>query len=519
MAKNTAIDTAIAKTLSEADNLVTKIFNEHITPGLAVGIIHDGKLIYTRSLGYANLETGRQITSDTVFRIMSISKTFTSLAVMQLWEQGKLDLEDPVNRHLRGLQILKKPILTAPRCDDPESAPPVRIRHLLTHTAGIGETRTFLDIKRPVVGLAAKPDSRILSMPEYYSGLLRAEIDPDEKWAYANHAFGVLAYLIECVSGEPFDQYMRAHIFEPLGMFKSDYVLSERVRGELAQGYMWKKNRFDPYPYLRLNTPGCGGIFSTVNEMAKYTAAMMNGGANEHGRVIKPETLKMMMSPHYQTGVFKMGLGFFLEEFAGHLVAEHGGGWPGFISSMRVIPDQKLAAVAFTNCSSDASTYATEELLYRLLGEKSPLEKPKSNPVLQRHENWAELSGYYGPKPGYLTNVRYWGGQNGETRVYVQNGKLMLNGFLKNAKSGIALENNAADNPDSFRGYQGAYPLKVMFGRDAQGRVNRLEMGNYVLYKRPYRQSMQFMLHAGISALAGVIAGFAAAAIARKKNG
>ena len=483
---------SVEKTLNEADQVLIKLFNEHLTPGLAVGIIYDGKLVYTKSMGYANLETCKPVTNDTVFRIMSISKTFTTLAIMQLWEQGKLDLDDPVNLHLKGLKVQHK---------DP-AAPPVRIQHMLTHLAGIGETRSLWDLTRPVAGLAARPNSRILSMPEYYNGLLRAEIYPGGKWSYSNHAFGVLAYLIECVSGEPFDQYMRKHVFEPLGMFKTDYVLSERVRGELAQGYTWKKSAFKPYPYLRLNTPGCGGIFSSVNEMAKYTAAMMNGGANEHGRVIKAETLQRMMTPQFQTGVFNMGLGFFLEKIGDHWVTEHSGGWPGFISSMRVMPDQKLAMVAFTNCSADTTEYATKDLLHRLVGLETPFEKPKSNPVLQHPEVWSELTGSYGPKQGFLTNFRYWGGMAGETEVYVKDGKLMLRSFASHEKKGLVLENCDPRNPLRFITYRGTYPVEVLFERDERGNI-KLMMHNYVLYKKPNQKSMQFMLNTAIGALAG----------------
>ena len=285
---------------------------------------------------------------------------------MQLWEQGNFDLDDPVNPHLKGLKVQH----------DDLNAPQITFRHLLTHTSGVGETRNYADLAKPVVGLAAKPETRILLMREYYKGKLRAETYPGMKWAYANHAFAILAQLIEDISGEPFADYMRKHVFEPLGMQNSEYFLSEKVRDSLAQGYQLKGHRFEEVHYLRLNTPGCGGIFSNVKDMCKYTAALMNGGENENGRILQPETLKLMMTP--QTGsviderVFKMGLAFMIEDFGPHQAVEHGGGWPGFISSMRVVPEEDLAVLVFTNSSNSAPGTIASDLVHMLLDTPNP---------------------------------------------------------------------------------------------------------------------------------------------------
>ena len=487
----------IEKTIADMDGLLLKAYNEQPLPGLAVGVVYQGELVYTRAFGFANLEQQKPVSMDTVFRIMSISKTFTALGIMQLWEQKKFDLDDPVNPHLKAMKVQNRD----------EAAPPVSFRHLLTHTSGIGETRGWLDFTHPVVGLGARPDTRILSMPEYYRGRLSPEIYPGEKWSYANHAFAVLAQLIEDISGEPFDQYMRMHVFEPLGMLKTDYILSERVRAELAQGYTWKKGAFVPYPYLRLNTPGCGGIFSSVREMAKYATALMNGGENELGRIVKPATLKMMMTSQLESDprVFSMGLGFFLEHYGKYLVAEHSGGWPGFISSLRVVPEAKVALMAFTNVSNGAPDRITSEILHRMLGIENPAEKIPDPAILLQPADWVKFCGSYGPKPGPLTNARLWMSMGGEVEVYVRGGQLMVRSLLMPGAKGIKI--HRADPADPML-YQGVYEksvMKILFHQNELGSVEQMSMGSNVLYKRPLQQSVRFRVIAGLGLLAGVL--------------
>ena len=278
-------------------------------------------------------------------------------------------------------------------------------------------------------------------MPEYYNGLLRAEIYPGQKWSYANHGYAVLAQLIEDISGEPFPMYMRDHIFEPLGMMHSDYFMSERVRDQLAQGYQFKKGSFEPVDYLRLNTPGCGGIFSSVNDMVKYVSALMNRGALEDGQLVKPETLKMMMTSQLDTDarVFGMGFGFMLRYYGKYLSVRHGGGWPGFISEMTVVPEQKLAVIVFNNSSSSAPGLIAKGMLYRLLGLSDPDEKLTDNTIIQQPVNWESLCGFYGPAPGFLTNWRIWNGFGGELEVYVKDNQLMMRGFNGRTRKGFPL--------------------------------------------------------------------------------
>ena len=318
---------SVEKTIQELDSILVEEMNKNKLPGLAVGIIQNGKLVASKYLGFSDLDKKEPVSADTIFRIGSISKTFTGVGIMQLWEQGKFDLDDPVNNYLKTYKVQHV---------DP-AAPPVTFRHMLTHTSGIGEVTGLLDLFKPVAGLGARPEDPEIPLGEYYKGCLRPEVYPGEKWAYANHAYATLGQLIEDISGQPFAEYMREHVFAPLGMQDSDFLLNENLRSRLANAYEFKKNGFSPVEYLRIEVPAAGSIFSNVEEMSKYVSALMNSGKNENGRMVKPETLELMFTPQLDIDKnleMNIGLYFVLTNFGEHRIAWHNGGWPGFVSSM-----------------------------------------------------------------------------------------------------------------------------------------------------------------------------------------
>jgi CubicO group peptidase (beta-lactamase class C family) len=199
--------------------------------------------------------------------------------------------------------------------------------------------------------------------------VLRAEVEPGTKWAYANHGFAVLGRLVEDVTGEFFAERMRTRLFEPLGMHGTDFVRSGRVRDRLAVGYMLRRGRLRPVKDREIVVPPAGSVFSSVEDMARYTAALTRGGEP----LLRPETFRLMLEP--QDGgdgrLAGMGLAFMLEAFGKRRVAGHDGGWPGFVSSLLVAPDEDAAVVVFTNTENAFAPHdLAEKLLRRLLGEE-----------------------------------------------------------------------------------------------------------------------------------------------------
>ncbi|OGO50784.1 MAG: hypothetical protein A2148_03640 [Chloroflexi bacterium RBG_16_68_14] len=508
-------ETAIENVLGQVDDLVIATMNEHALAGLAVGVVHRGELVYAKGFGLADAKEERPVTPDTVFRIGSISKTFTAIALMQLWEQGKFQLDDPVKDYLTAFKVLHR---------DP-NAPPVTFRHLLTHTAGIGEFRDITDLARfrRAFALGAKEDEPIPAPREYYRGRLTTELYPGQKWAYANHGFAALGQLVEDISGEPFEEHMIGHVFEPLGMYRTDFLRSERVRDELAVGYQLKKNGLTPVDYLEITIRPAGSIFSSVTEMAKYVAALLNGGRNEHGSAIQPETLHMMMEPHYvlDERLPGMGLAFWLDSIGGHRIAHHGGGWAGFVSAMLVAPDDDLGVLAFTNTSNLAPYPIALSLMQRLLGVPDETIAVPRPGMLETPHLWPELCGFYGPKPGFMTNARIWMSFAGEAEVFIKDNRLAIRALVGPLRKGLTLYRTDADDPLAFQAEYEKLPIPFVFRRNEDGQVERLcsagAMGFLDLYKRPKGESLSFRARVALSGLAALVAGVLGLRLLRKR--
>jgi CubicO group peptidase (beta-lactamase class C family) len=495
-------DERLVEVLERADELVVRAMNEDAVPGMGVGIVRGSERIYAKGFGQANAERGRPVSPRTVFRIGSISKTMTAIGLMQLWERGLFDLDDPVNDHLRSYKL---------RQSDP-TAPPVTFRHMLTHTAGIGEVRGPRDLFRPVIGLGAKPGKPVPTPAEYYPKGLRPAVRPGTKWAYSNHAFNTLGQLVEDISGEPFATYMRRQVFEPLGMESTDYLLSERVREGLAQGYNFSKSKLKPVDYLEITVRGAGSVFSTVEDMCLYAAALLGGGENEYGRVLDQETLSLMMEPHYRLDdrLPAMGFAFLLDDFDGHTVAGHDGGWPGFFSSMVLCPSEEVGVVAFVNASSKAAQQAADGLMRRLLDVSELHLRLPHKGVLESPHLWSELRGFYGPEGPLNTDLRLWGAYAGELEVRVEDKHVVLHALAGPLRKGARLYPADPSDPLAFEVLIEGQAHPVVFWREQEGsHVSRLCIGFDRLAKRSRASSVRFRAQAGAATVAA--AGFVAA--------
>jgi CubicO group peptidase (beta-lactamase class C family) len=394
---------------------VSAMLNRRPAVGLAVGFVRDGRLEFFHGHGLADIARHAPIVEDTVFRIGSITKTFTAIAVMQLWEQGLLDLDAPADCYLRAYRVT--PAKATHR--------PATVRHLLTHTAGVPlllrPSRAF----RPILGDTVRFGDRVPTLAEFYRGSLHLIAEPGTRHAYSNHGFATLGQIVEDVSGQSLPGYLRDQIFAPLGMASTDVLRSDRISSRLATGYAVCSDGAHAVRDCDLVTVGAGAAYSTTRDMARYVSALLDGGANEHGSILRPETLDSMFGPHYQPDprVPGVGLAFFRGDEGGHRVVAHDGLVPGFSSQMTVAPDDGLGVVAFTNGAKSAHAWLGPEvsgLLRLVLGVPDGLIRTD---VPHHPETWNDLCGWYS-FAGSFRDVQKWFIAGAE--VFVRRGRLML---------------------------------------------------------------------------------------------
>jgi CubicO group peptidase (beta-lactamase class C family) len=467
---------------------VAEVLGQWPVAGLAVGVIRDGSLAWFHGCGVADIASGTPVTEDTVFRIASVTKTITAVAVMQLWEQGQVDLDAPAGDYLRAYRlILAKPGFRPPT-----------VRHLLTHTAGVRAVRKPSDLTRPALGWSAPVGQPAPPLAEYYQDGLRIDVEPGTKWAYSNHGFATLGQIVEDISGIPFGVYLREEVFAPLGMGHSDLVCSDLVRPRLATGYQLRSGGLRTVTDRAVVPAGGGSVYSTAGDMARFAAALLGGGANEHGRVLSPETLATMFWPHYQPDprIPGMGLGFFRGDAGGHPTVGHDGIWTGFHSAMVLVPADGIGVIAFTN-TGPFSPFAApgpvvNTVLRGLLG--LPGDAPRGD-VPEQPWAWRDLCGSYSLGPGLLTDPQP--RMLGAAEVAVRRGHLTVSGQIPvpAVRRGLRLHPDG-DDSDAFRvvlpGF-GSGTSQVVFGRAPSGEVTALHLGIQPLsfQKRPGARIMR----------------------------
>ena len=293
--------------------------------GASVLVMRDGNVLLQKGYGYADVKTKKPVDPvSTIFRLASISKLFTWVSVMQLEEQGKLNLDTDVN------QYLDFPIR-------PAFNKPITLRNLMTHTAGFEETLDDIIITNPKQAVSLR-DYVILNQP------MRI-YPPGEIPAYSNYGVGLASYIVQRTSGEPFEQYVQDHIFGPLGMTHSSFYqpLQKPLVSLPSEGY--RSNTTKPAVGFEIFNPvGAGGISSSAADMGRFGQALLNGGELDGKRILKPETLFRMWTPQFRASdqLPPICMGFY-ENWRNHLRwIGHEGDLIAFHSLFFVEPTQKI---------------------------------------------------------------------------------------------------------------------------------------------------------------------------------
>ena len=330
---------------AELERLVRKEQREKRLPSIAVSVMRDGELVWEIAVGTADVETKREATPSTQYRLGSITKTFTAAAVMQLRDEGGLDLEDMLDKHVKGAK----------------HAP--TIRRLLSHTSGL-QRETQDD---------AWLQQRFADVDELLDTLDRAEgvLPPGARFHYSNLAFALLGILVERVSGIPYAQYVETKLLQPLELERTSFEpRDDAATGYLVQPYVegvWTEAAVATGAWI-----SAGQLWGTVRDLARWSAFL----ADPDGSILRRETVEEMrtlqsLDDHIRwTGGY--GLGLQLIRDGERILAGHGGSMPGFIAGVYFSPTDKIGVAGLTN-SSGARLVALLQKVLAATADKWPV--------------------------------------------------------------------------------------------------------------------------------------------------
>lgn len=303
-----------------------------VQPGAAVMVIRDGEIVHQAGYGYANLEQQSPIAADSAFRLASVSKHFTAIAIMALEEDGVLALDDPVSLHLPALAAYDG----------------VTIRQMLTHTSGLPEYYEIIDTS---AGMPTNADALAL-----LGKIAEPAFAPGERYEYSNPAYDMLAPLVESVSGKDFPTFMRERVFEPAGMHNSfifdhrEPTIPHRATGYEPDGEGFRLKDYDPLNHI----VGSGGVYSTLHDLFMWDQALYGES------VVRRATLDAAFQPAQLNNGESTGYGFGwrIDDYKGHRRVRHGGSWIGFRTHFARYPDDRLSVVILANRADfDAESY------------------------------------------------------------------------------------------------------------------------------------------------------------------
>jgi CubicO group peptidase (beta-lactamase class C family) len=369
---------------SSLDHFIEQYMRDMNAPGLTFAMADRNGVQRVASYGFSDIESKLPVTSDQLFQIGSITKSFVAICLLQLHDEGKLDLQKPISDYLPWFRV-------------ESSFVPITTHHLLTHTAGIpGAAPIFL------------------SDPSLKH---RAANAPGTYFHYCNTGFELLGYLLWTLDTRPIGECFRSRIFLPLGMTQSEPIITLDIRDRVAMNYnAFQRDR--PYPrYGRLSeapsiisTDGAGCIASTPRDMALYAQMIANHGVGPKGRLLSEKSFALFSSPHIKAEEFGStagyGYGIAVDTLDGHTILRHTGGMVSFASALQVDIDEGVGAFASINAMqgyrpNPVVQYAIQLMRAQRSGKSLP-EAPKSTPP-SFVENASQYAGVYTG-----TNGRKW---------------------------------------------------------------------------------------------------------------
>ena len=378
----------------------TSLMQQRGWPSLSIAIVLDQKIIYSQAFGYADVDKKILATTNTIYRIASMTKLFNATMLMQLVECGKVNLNDPLIKYIPEYKPKYLP-----------NTGPTTLRQLATHTSGlhVDAAQGFWHYFSNFEWVVTKGKEKIVwgvTKNDLLSTLDKVEIEytPNMYPHYSNFGFQLLGIALENAAQEPFEKYIKSNILDPLNMRNSDFILNDEQQTRFAVGYTYLEPDFQRYrapdwdlAILKYS----GGLYSTPEDIAQFISFQFRDQTDDDRRILSGDGLRFMRTPQTlrdPQSEDTYGIGWAMYEYEGHPIMAHAGGHWGFSAKAEVLRDLKLGVVIMTNCNYPQGNLGPNKDLTRIIIDKfiPILETKKTEPAFDiRNVDIRQYSGQY----------------------------------------------------------------------------------------------------------------------------
>ena len=391
-------DPEVKAALQVLDAWINASMKNQEQPGLSIGIVYNQDLIWAKGFGFADIDNKVAATPSTLYRIASISKLFTSTAIMQLRDEGKLQLDDPVAKHLPWFKIE----------NHHTEGPIVTIRHLLTHTSGLPREPTGVSWRDLTFPTRQEMIQNISKQKTVFS--------TETEWKYSNLALSLAGEIVATVSGESWEDYIEKNILGPLKMGRTIPMPNSDLSG-LAVGYgrriLDSSRSVEPFVDPEAIRPA-GNMASNVEDLARFVSFQFSDIETRTEPILKSSTIREMhrvhwLRPDWQSG---WGLGFEVKRVDEETRVGHGGSLPGFRCYLEMVPDKKLGVIVLTN-ADDGEPRLFSSKVFEILGPAIDHATEPLKILSEPDSDWNQYVGTYTWK-------------NSDIEIMILNGKLTM---------------------------------------------------------------------------------------------
>lgn len=332
------------QSIKKIDELITRSY-QSIAPGCVVLVAEKDKLLYEKGFGKASIELNVPVRPEMLFRIGSMTKQYTAIAILQLMEQGSISLQDSIRKFIK---------------DFPHKGYTITIEHLLTHTSGIVDYQV-LDFHIPNAIRIDFPQKQIIDS----FAVLPLAFVPGTRYSYSNSNYYLLGYILEKVTGKTYKTYMQENVFAPLGLSATCYDSPAEIIANRVCGYAKGSNGYQNSGYLSMNQVfSAGALLASARDLFKWHQALYAY------KIVKKETLEKALAPFKLSDgkLSEYGYGWFIKEFRGKKLIGHGGAIDGFRSIEVYLPEQDIFIAALFNSDNDGYFPLFENITNLLIG-------------------------------------------------------------------------------------------------------------------------------------------------------